>query len=57
MRKAQAYFYYYIGDLACRLSYTIDSEWLADKYQLWMEKSSDIQDKYNLPGPWKEVKE
>ena len=56
MKKAKAYFYFFIGDLACRLSFHVDSRWLSGKYQYWMNKSAHIQDKYKLSGPWEVVK-
>ena len=55
MKKVKAYFYFFTGDLACRFSYFFNSEWLGDKYQSWMSKSSEIQDKYKLSGPWRGV--
>lgn len=50
-----AYSLYYIGDLACKISYKIDSYWLAMLYQWSMSKSANIQDWAKLNKPWKKV--
>lgn len=52
--KLLAYTLFYIGDRLGRIAFRYSWAW--NGYQWFMGKSMQIQDKYNLDGPWEKPK-
>lgn len=57
MRRIIVWGLFYIGDLVSKVCYIPVFHWLYSIYNYLMSKSSDLQDKWKLDGPWKKVDE
>lgn len=57
MKKIIVLIIFWTGDLVSKLMYIPGFHGMYGTYNYLMSKSSDLQDKWGLDGPWKKVGE